>query len=111
MKNNIDKLKAGILEFLKNIKNEVDDTKEASIILKRHLNKDKTLTEKDYKILKDQIYDTLKILGIGIPYILLPGASVLMPLILKLAEKYKIDLLPSNFKNNKNNENNTSNTL
>ncbi len=40
----------------------------------------------------------LKIAGIGIPFILLPGASIIIPFILKAAEKRNIDLMPSNFK-------------
>jgi len=111
LNDNIEKVKKGVYVFLQNSKNEIDDTKEAFEIVKRHLAKDETLTNKDYQILKLQIYDLLKILGIGIPYILIPGSVILMPIILKISEKYNIELLPTNFKNKNINENNSSNTL
>ncbi|WP_256371696.1 hypothetical protein [Flavobacterium sp. YO12] len=38
-------------------------------------------------------------LGIGIPFVLLPGASVLLPILIKAAHKYNIQLMPSAFNN------------
>jgi len=36
--------------------------------------------------------------GIGIPFMLIPGSTLLMPFLIKLANKRGIDLLPSAFK-------------
>jgi hypothetical protein len=41
--------------------------------------------------------DSLKIAGIGIPFVLIPGASILMPIIIKVAKEHHIDLVPSAF--------------
>jgi len=41
--------------------------------------------------------DSLKILGIGIPFVLIPGASILMPILVRVARKHHIELMPSAF--------------
>ena len=57
-----------------NIKTEVSETKVASQILVKYL-KEGNVTEAEEKELRVQVYDLLKILGIGIPFALIPGAS------------------------------------
>ncbi|WP_177219225.1 hypothetical protein [Lutibacter maritimus] len=47
--------------------------------------------------LKTRVYDILKKLGIGVPFMLIPGATLLIPFILKAAEKKGINLYPTNF--------------
>jgi hypothetical protein len=47
---------------------------------------------------KEQMIDVIKILGIGIPYMLIPGSSLLLALVVSIAKKYKINILPSSFK-------------
>jgi len=37
-------------------------------------------------------------MGIGIPFVLIPGASLLLPLVAKISKKYKINIFPSSFK-------------
>ena len=83
--------------FLVGIKNEADDTKETSLIIYKFISQQK-ITKKDEKHLKNQVYDIFKILGIGVPFMIIPGATLLIPFIIKVAEKKGIDLVPSNFR-------------
>ncbi len=83
--------------FLEGIKNEAVDTKETSFIIYKFITQQK-ISKKDEKHLKNQVYDIFKILGIGVPFMIIPGATLLIPLIIKVAEKKGIDLVPSNFK-------------
>jgi len=53
------------------------------------------LTEEEEHALKTELSDALKILGIAVPFVLIPGASIVMPIIIKVAEKHNINLLPS----------------
>lgn len=43
-------------------------------------------------------------LGIGIPFALIPGASLLMPFLIKIASKKGIELLPTAFNEKKEKE-------
>lgn len=86
-----------LVDFLIGVKNEASDTKEASRIIVKYLYQQK-ITKDEEKHLKIQVYDVLKILGVGVPFMLIPGASIIIPFILKVAEKNGIDLYPSNFK-------------
>ncbi len=95
-KNKIKTVKA-LSTFLSGLKNEAVDTKETSRIILKFVAK-QTITKKEEKHLKTQVYDVFKILGIGIPFMIIPGATLLIPIILKAAEKKGIDLIPSNFK-------------
>ena len=88
--------KDNIKKFFKNVKNEAIETKDAAKIIEKHL-KGEDVTEEEEKLLKEQIYDILKIAGIGIPFALIPGASILLPIIIKFANKYNINILPSSF--------------
>lgn len=83
--------------FLIGVKNEASDTKEASRIIYKFISQQPISTEEEHK-LKTQVVDIFKIVGIGIPFMLLPGATLLIPFILKAAEKKGINLYPSNFK-------------
>lgn len=84
-------------DFLNGVKNEALDTKEASRIIYKYLSQQK-ISKKEEKHLKTQVFDVFKILGIGVPFMLIPGATLLIPFIVKVAEKKGIDLMPSNFK-------------
>jgi hypothetical protein len=55
------------------------------------------ITKEEEKELRTQVYDLLKVLGIGVPFALVPGASLLLPFLIKLANKKGIKLLPSAF--------------
>jgi len=83
--------------FLTGIKNEAADTKETSHIIYKYIAQQK-ITIEDERHLKTQVYDIFRILGIGVPFMIIPGATLLIPFIIKVAEKKGIDLVPSNFK-------------
>ena len=84
--------------FLRGIKAECNGDKEAVFIIQKYLKGVKISEEEDH-ILKTQFMDSMKIIGIGIPFVLIPGASVLMPIFIKVAAKYNIELIPSAFIN------------
>jgi hypothetical protein len=88
-------------EFLVGIKNEAVDTKEASRIIIKFISQQQ-ISKEEEKHLKTQVADIFKILGIGVPFMIIPGATLLIPFILKAAEKKGINLYPSSF-NSKNN--------
>jgi hypothetical protein len=87
--------------FLHDIKAECEGTKEAGLIIEKYIKKGK-ITGEEEKILKIQLMDSLKIVGIGIPFVLIPGASILMPIIIKVANEHHIELMPSAFTATKN---------
>ena len=83
-------------DFLIGLKNEATDTKEASRIIIKFISQQQ-ISKDEEKHLKTQVADVFKMLGIGVPFMLIPGATLLIPFILKAAEKKGIDLYPSNF--------------
>lgn len=86
--------------LLTGIKNEAADTKETSRIIYKYISNQK-ITKNDERHVKTQVYNIFRILGIGVPFMVIPGATLLIPFIVKVAEKKGIDLLPSNFKGKK----------
>lgn len=86
-----------IHHFLEGVRAEGKSDKEALIIIHKYM-KDGKITVAEETILRRQVMDSLKIVGIGIPFVLIPGASILMPIMLRVAKKYKIDLMPTAFK-------------
>lgn len=91
-------LKEHIHHFLQDLYKEYDGDKEAVVIIQQYI-RTKQISETQEIVLKTQLMDSLKIVGIGIPFAIIPGASVLMPLIIKVAEEHHINLLPSDFEN------------
>lgn len=91
--------------FLQEIKIEGDGEKEAVVIIRKYI-KDGKISEEEDRILKTQLVDSLKIVGIGVPFILIPGASIIMPILIKVAGKYNIELMPSAFIDQKDNKQN-----
>jgi hypothetical protein len=89
-------LESHIHHFLHNLKTEGKGEREAALIVVKYIREGKITVEEDH-ILKTQVMDSLKILGIGVPFILIPGASVLMPILIKVASKHNIELMPSAF--------------
>jgi hypothetical protein len=83
--------------FFKNLNNEAKDTRDASKLVYKYL-KEGTLTKGEEKELKLQFYDLLKIMGIGVPFVMIPGASILIPFLLKIAQKSGVDLIPRSFR-------------
>ncbi len=97
------RLKTGkaLNDFFIGVKNEAIDTKEASRIIYKFI-LEQNITKEEEKHLKIQVYDLFKIFGIGVPFMLIPGATLLIPFILKAAEKKGVNLYPSNFDGKKN---------
>jgi len=87
-------------DFLVGMKNEAVDTKEATRIIVKYISLQK-ISKEEEKHLKTQVADVFKILGIGVPFMIIPGATLLIPFILKAAEKKGINLYPSNFSGKK----------
>ncbi|MBO9202147.1 MULTISPECIES: LETM1 domain-containing protein [Niastella] len=89
-------LESHIHHFLHGIKTEAKEERAAALIIVKYIREGEITAEEDH-ILKTQIMDSLKILGIGVPFVLIPGASVLMPILIKVASKHNIELMPSAF--------------
>lgn len=60
--------------------------------------KEGKLSKKEEKELKLQFYDVLKIMGVGIPFFMIPGSTVLVPFLVKLSRKLGLDIIPTSFK-------------
>ncbi|HVZ25697.1 MAG TPA: hypothetical protein VG842_06575 [Sediminibacterium sp.] len=82
--------------FLHGIKTEYQGDKSAILVIRKYLSGD-PIREEEYTLLKTQLFDSLKLLGIGIPFVLIPGASILMPLLIRVADKHHIELMPAAF--------------
>jgi len=82
--------------FLKGVKAECHGDRQAVIIIHKYL-KDGKISEEEDRLLKTQLMDSLKIVGIGVPFALIPGASIVMPILIKVAGKHNIELMPSAF--------------
>ena len=82
--------------FLTGLKTEYTGEKEAVVIIRKYID-GKQISEEEYHVLKIQLADSLKIVGIGVPFALIPGASIVMPILIKVAEKHNIELMPSAF--------------
>lgn len=98
LKSNSDKSSKAFRIFFKNLNNEAKETKQAGKLIVKYLKEGK-LSKEEEKEIRVQIYEILKIMGVGVPFIMIPGSCVLIPFILKLAKKLGIDILPSSFKN------------
>ena len=83
--------------FVSKMETEAKETHEASKVVVKFLKEGKVSKEEEHE-LKTQIYDLFKMAGIGIPFMLIPGSTLLMPFLIKLANKKGINLLPSAFK-------------
>lgn len=82
--------------FVSKLGEEASETGQMLVIISRHV-RGETITEEEEKLVREQFYDVLKIAGIGIPFFLVPGASVLLPIIVRMAKKRGIELMPSSF--------------
>jgi Fe-S cluster assembly ATPase SufC len=89
-------LEEKIRVFIQKLSEEGTETKEAVKILQKHI-MGESVTPEEEKQLKEQFFDVLKMAGIGIPFILIPGASLLLPAILYVAKKHDFNLFPSAF--------------
>ena len=92
----IEKIEESAHHFLHCIRIEYDGTLEAGAIVRKYLNVGKITPEEEH-ILKCQLADSLKIVGVVLPFVLIPGASILMPVLINVARKHNIALLPAAF--------------
>jgi hypothetical protein len=83
--------------FFNSLKKEAKETKQASYLVVKFLKEGK-LSKKEEKELKLQFYDVLKIMGVGIPFFMIPGSTVLVPFLIKLSRKLGLDIIPTSFK-------------
>lgn len=83
-------------KILIGLKTETVETKQASRIAIKYISKG-VITKQEEIELRQQVYDILKTLGIAVPFALIPGASLLMPFLVKIAKKKGVNLLPSAF--------------
>ena len=88
-------------DLIINIKTEATETQIASKIFVKYI-REGNVTKEEEKELRTQVYDILKVMGIGVPFALIPGASLLLPFLIKIAKKKGIKILPTAF--NENNE-------
>jgi hypothetical protein len=102
LKANRKKAAKALKVFAKDLGNEAKETKEASKILVKFIAEGKVSPEEE-KELKTQVYDLFKMVGIGIPFFMIPGSSLLLPFLIKISSKYGINILPTSF-NHKNEE-------
>ena len=83
--------------FFNSLRKEAIETKQASYLVVKFLKEGK-LSKKEEKELKLQFYDVLKIMGVGIPFFMIPGSTVLVPFLIKLSRKLGLDIIPTFFK-------------
>lgn len=96
----IEKIEESAHHFLRSVRVEYEGTREAGVIIRKYM-REGNITVEEEKVLRVQLMDSLKIIGIGVPFVLIPGASVLMPILIKVAEKHNIELMPSAFNEKK----------
>lgn len=94
------KISLALDAFFKGVKGEAVETKEATLLIQKYVLEGK-ITKEEEALIKKQAADILKIVGIGIPFVLLPGASIIIPFLIKAAERRNINLLPSHFSSKK----------
>jgi hypothetical protein len=82
--------------FLHGLKAEYSGDKEAVVIIREYLKAGHISAEQTH-VLRTQLADSLKIVGIGVPFVLIPGASIIMPILIKVAAKHNIELMPAAF--------------
>lgn len=86
------------------LKNEGKESKEIFDLLLTKVKTKEKLSKDEIKMISEQLKDIGKI-SFMIPFVLLPGAPITIPIIYKLADLLKIDLIPSSFKDNQLKEN------
>ncbi|CAG5078044.1 LETM1 domain-containing protein [Parvicella tangerina] len=96
LKDNRIKAQKAMKTFARDLGNEAKETREASKILVKFL-MDGKISPEEEKELKTQVYDLFKMAGIGIPFFLIPGSSLLLPFLIKVASRYGVNLLPTSF--------------
>lgn len=90
------KIRKMIREFLQAASKEGRETKEAVGLMRKYASGEQ-LTEDEVSTIKAQMVDTLKIAGVIVPFALIPGSSLLLPLMVSVSRKYGFEILPSAF--------------
>ncbi|MGE8430608.1 MAG: hypothetical protein ACN6O7_22220 [Sphingobacterium sp.] len=86
--------------FLTDLKKEYKGDKSAIVVIHKYISGDE-ITPEDDLLLRTQLVDSLKIIGIVVPLIVIPGSSILLPLLIKESEKHHIEIMPSAFEQKK----------
>lgn len=102
------KFKEQLHNFLENSAKEIVETKEAGVIIFKHI-QGTTLTKEEKTFIRIQTYDVLKSIGIIVPFVFIPGASILIAAIVTVANKKGINILPSSFSAKKDEKNDQKN--
>lgn len=93
--------------FLKSIKTEYKGSKSSAKVIEKYI-KGQKITPEDDLLLRRQVFDYFKYIGIVIPFIVIPGSAIILPLLVREAKKRNIDLLPTAFSSEKKEEDTTS---
>jgi hypothetical protein len=81
--------------FLDVLQKEYGDTKDLLPIIRKYIKTGGKISDQEKRIFAKQMKDTAKILGLSsIAAIPIPGTMLLIPVIVKLADKFGINLLP-----------------
>jgi hypothetical protein len=96
LKGNRKKTSKALFRFAKDLSNEAKETKEASLLVVKFLKEGKISADEE-KELRTQVYDLFKMMGIGIPFVLIPGSTLLLPFLLRISKRFGINLLPTSF--------------
>jgi hypothetical protein len=92
----VEKIEESAHHFLHGMKAEYSETKESAIIIRKYMVVG-SITPEEEHVLKTELMDSLKMAGVMIPFVLVPGASILIPILIKVADKHNIELMPSGF--------------
>jgi hypothetical protein len=92
----VEKIEESAHHFLHGMKAEYTETRESAVIVRKYMTEG-TITTEEEQVLKTELVDSLKMAGVMIPFVLVPGASILMPILIKVADKHNIELMPSGF--------------
>jgi len=90
------KFKRSIEKFLEVLKNEVAQKTELKNVFIKYI-RNIPITEAESQMVREQLLDILKLLGLGTIFVL-PGSMLVIPFIVKLCNKYNINIVPNSLK-------------
>lgn len=96
----VNKYKNEFKEFFIKLKKQFKYNANGRRIMSEYV-KTKHISKEDQVILKTIITDTLKMVGLGGIVIPIPGGVALVMLLITMAKKFNVDILPSQFENDK----------
>ena len=74
----IEKNKKAFLDFVEKLKQERQESQEAFGILKKYVETG-AITQEEEEKFRTQVYDIMKMLGIGVPLAIVPGGNYYYP--------------------------------